>query len=143
MTRVTEHIRAGVAAIACGLVAVLTNGCAKNVELRPLPLARGGTAEVKVELTYDRNNTLTVTMENLPQPASIKPEYTRYVLWAEASDQPRPVNVGQIRVDDKNNGKLTTLTPFRNFRLFITAETAGDAQAPGPDMIFEAPLTNW
>ena len=127
---------------ACAL-ALLTAGCAKVLELRPLPLAGTGTAEVNVQLTYDRNNTLIVKMENVPEPSSIKPEYTRYVLWAATPDRQRTMNVGQLRVDGKRNAQLTTLTPLRDFILFITAEPAGDVGTPGLDMIFEAPPTKW
>jgi hypothetical protein len=123
--------------------ALLLTGCAKNVKFRPAPLAGSGTAEVKVELTYDRNNTLVLKMENAPQPSSIKAEYTRYVLWAATLDRQSVVNIGQIRVDDKRNATITTLTPLRNFILFITAEASGDVQSPGPDMVFEAPPTEW
>ena len=131
-----------VLAAAC-VIALLASGCAKNVQFRPTPLAGQGKAEVKVELTYDRNNTLIVKMESMPQPESIKPEYTRYVLWAAPPERTSAVNIGQIRVDDKRNATITTLTPLRNFILFITAEATGEVQRPGPDIVFEAPQTEW
>ena len=127
------------------LVAVLLlgSGCAKQVRFRPLPLIGGGTATAKVELTYDRNNNLEVKLSNVPEPSALKPEYTRYVLWAATPDRQHIVNVGQLRVDEKKAAELKTLTPLRSFLLFITAEAAGDVVTPGPDVIFEAPLTNW
>jgi hypothetical protein len=130
-------------AVIAGVAALVSFGCNKQVKFRPLPLAGGATAQVKVQLTYDRNNTLEVTIENAPQPSAIKPEYTRYVLWAATPDRQRTVNAGQLRVDDNKAAKITTLTPLRNFVLFITAEVAGDVGAPGPDVVFEAPPTEW
>jgi hypothetical protein len=125
------------------LLAVFAGGCAKNVRFTSQPLAGGGTAAAKVELTYDRNNTLEVKLSDVPNPATLKPEYTRYVLWAATPDRRHVVNIGQLRVDDGRNAELNTLTPLRSFILFITAEPSGDVMTPGPDVIFEAPQTEW
>ena len=126
--------------LALGLLAA---GCAKNVHLTALPLAKGGKANVKVELTYDRNNTLEVKLAGVPEPSALKPEYTRYVLWATTPDRQHMVNIGQLRVDEKKNAAIKTLTPFRSFRLVITAEAAGDVTAPGPDTLFESEEIRW
>jgi len=129
-----------VGVLALGLLAA---GCAKNVRFTALPLAKGGKANVKVELTYDRNNTLEVKLEGMPEPSSLKAEYTRYVLWAATPDRQDIVNIGQLRVDEEKNATIKTLTPFRTFRLFITAEAAGDVTTPGPDTLFESAEIRW
>jgi hypothetical protein len=125
------------------MLAVMGGGCAKKVRFRPLPLAGKGTATAKVELTYDRNKNLEVKLSGVPEPAALKPGYTRYVLWAATPDRRHVVNIGQLRVDEKMNAKIDTLTPLRSFILFITAESSGDVMTPGPDMVFEGPLTKW
>jgi len=124
-------------------VALLGSGCAKKVRFKALPLAGRGAAAAVVNLTYDRNNILEVKLSNVPDPAAIKAGYTRYVLWAMTADRQHAVNIGQLRVDEKKNAAIKTLTPLRTFILFITAEPAGDAMTPGPDTVFEAPLTKW
>jgi hypothetical protein len=133
-----RHLRYGVLGIA-----LLAAGCAKNVEFRPLSLSRTGSATAKVELTYDRNNNLEVKLSGVPEPSAIKPEYTRYVLWAATPDRQHVVNIGQLRVDERKNAAIKTLTPLRSFILFITAEPSGDVMVPGPDTIFEASRTDW
>ncbi|OFV94871.1 MAG: hypothetical protein A3F68_01575 [Acidobacteria bacterium RIFCSPLOWO2_12_FULL_54_10] len=126
------------------LLAVLfTAGCAKRVRFEPLPLARGAKATGRVELTYDQNNTLDVRMENLPDPSSLNPQYSRYVLWVSTPDRQHIVNAGQMRVDETNKAQIKSLTPFREFILFITAESRGDAQAPGPDVVFQSGNIQW
>ena len=130
----------------CSLIltlALLGSGCAKKVRFKALPLAGRGTAAAVVNLTYDRNNILEVKLSNVPDPAAIKAGYTRYVLWAATEDREHAVNIGQLRVDEKKNAAIKTLTPLRSFILFITAEPAGDVTSPGPDTVFEAPLTKW
>ncbi|MBI3933851.1 MAG: hypothetical protein HY316_04110, partial [Acidobacteria bacterium] len=123
--------------------ALLAGGCAKNVRFRPLPLAGPGTATAKVELTYDRNNTLEVKLSGVPDPSALKPGYTRYVLWAATPDRQHFINIGQLRVDEKKNAAIKTLTPLRSFILFITAENSGDVMVPGPDTVFDSSRTDW
>jgi hypothetical protein len=130
-------------ACAAMAVALAAAGCAKNVKLAALPMARGGSAEVKVELTYDRNNTIELKLGNVPEPSTLKPEYTRYVLWAATPDKQRVTNIGQLRLDDEQNAEITTLTPLRSFVLLVTAEAAGDTATPGPDVVFESETIEW
>ncbi len=118
-------------------------GCTKNIPFDALPLARGGSAEAKVELTYDRNNTLEVKLTNVAEPSALKHEYSRYVLWAATPDRQNVSNIGQIRVDEKRKAEIKTLTPLRRFILFITAEAAGDAKTPGPDTVFQTDIIDW
>ncbi|MBI2819254.1 MAG: hypothetical protein HYX73_04675 [Acidobacteria bacterium] len=137
------RVRQHAAVVTLAMLAVLASGCAKRVKFRPSPLAGKGTATAKVELTYDRNNTLEVKLSGVPDPAVLKPGYSRYVLWAATPDRQHIVNIGQLRVDEKMNAEINTLTPLRSFLLFITVESSGDVMTPGPDVIFEAPQTDW
>ena len=45
---------------------LLLAGCAKQIKFQALPLAGSGKATVRVELTYNRNNTLRVKISNAP-----------------------------------------------------------------------------
>lgn len=125
------------------LTVLFASGCAKRVRFEPLPLARGAKATGRVELSYDQNNTLDIRIENLSEPSSINPQYSRYVLWVATPDRQRIVNAGQLRVDESKKAQLKSLTPFREFILFITAESRGDAQSPGPDVVFQSGIIEW
>jgi hypothetical protein len=137
-----HRVRKTAACAAAISILIICAGCAKQVSFNALPMARGGAATAKVDLTYDRNNTLEVKLSNVPDPSSLKPEYTRYVLWAATPDRQQVINVGQLRMNG-SNAQINTLTPLRSFVLFITAEPAGDVSAPGPDTIFEAARIDW
>ena len=106
--------------------------CSRGIRLQAvpgLPLAGGsGRASLRVELTYDRNNTLEVRLTAVPPPESYGAQYTRYVVWTQPPGGVA-VNVGQIRVE-QGRGSLQTLTPLRRFHLLITAEEKGEAQRP-------------
>jgi hypothetical protein len=104
-------------------------GCQKDIRLHAIPaLAGSGHADVRVVLTYDRNNLLTVSLSGVKD--------GRYVAWTTpvAGD---PVNVGQIRVEG-GKGKIETLTPLRKFTVMITEEENGEARKPGPRVVFQS-----
>ena len=126
------------------LVAVLlAGGCSKRIRFDSLPLARAGQATARIQLTYDRNNIVQVQLSNVAEPSALNPIYTRYVLWVATPDRKAILNVGQLRVDEKKKAEIQTLTPFRDFLLFITAEPRGDVTAPGPDIVFETNELRW
>ena len=122
---------------------VNASGCTRRMQFSPLPAARGGKATVEVELTYDRNNTLLIEMSSVPDPATLNTAYTRYVLWVATPDRQTIVNAGQIRVTEDRSARIQTLTPLRDFILFITAEARGDVASPGPDVLFETGEIHW
>ena len=122
---------------------LLAAGCAKRIRFDSLPLARAGQATARIQLTYDRNNTIQVQLSNVPEPSTLNPSDTRYVLWVATPDRQAVLNVGQLRVDENKKAEIQTLTPFRNFLLFITAEPRGDVTAPGPDVVFATKELHW
>ena len=128
-----------------GLVSLilLTAGCTRRIRFDSLPVARGGEATVRVEVTFDRNNTLLVELSNVPDPSALNSAYTRYVLWVATPDRRSVVNAGQIRVNESRSAQMQTLTPLREFVLFITAETRGDVTLPGPDVVFQTEEIRW
>ncbi|MBI4458608.1 MAG: hypothetical protein HY648_00945 [Acidobacteria bacterium] len=140
MTRRWLQHRIGALAL---LLILLSGGCAKRFRFTALPQAQGGKATGRVELTYDRNNTLEVKLENVPDPSAMNPQYTRYVLWVATPDRQYTVNIGQLRVDEKKKAEIKTLTPLRNFILFITAEPQGDATTPSPAVLFQSAEIRW
>jgi hypothetical protein len=133
---------AKISAAALVALSLFCLGCAKRVGFTALPPARSGKATARIELTYNRNDTLEVKLSGVPDPSAIKSDYTCYVLWVSTPDQKSVTNAGGIRVE---NGKasLVTLTPQRKFLLSITAETSGDVTAPGPDILFQTKEISW
>jgi len=106
--------------------------CKKEIHLRALPaLTGGGKAAVRVVLTYDRNNALTIQLSGVQD--------GRYVAWTVPPGGDRvndAVNVGQIRVEG-GKGSIATLTPLRKFTLLISREEQGDARKPGASVVFQ------
>jgi len=112
------------------LLSLAAAGCSKDIRLRAVPaLAGGGHASLRVVLTYDRNNLLTVSLADVKD--------SRYVVWTTPAPGGEPVNVGQIRVEG-GKGKIETLTPLRKFTVMITEEENGEARKPGPGVVFQS-----
>ncbi|MGH9785561.1 MAG: hypothetical protein ACRD88_15390, partial [Terriglobia bacterium] len=110
--------RANILRLALAGAMLLTAACNREIRLAPLPPARGGEATIRVELTYDRNNTLRIQLSNVPDPSALNSAYTRYVLWVSTPDRQTVVNAGQIRVDENRKAEMQTLTPLRDFVVF-------------------------
>lgn len=128
--------------LATAVLLLAGTGCARRLRFNALPLARSGTAEVRVELTYDRNDLLIVKLSKVPDPSELNDKFTRYVLWVATPDRRHVINVGQLRVED-HKADIRTLTPLHRFTLFITAETSGETMEPGPQIVFETKEINW
>lgn len=126
---------------AAGLLLFALAGCARNVKLKPLPAAKGGGFDVKVSLTFNRNDQIEVKVHG-PDPSEYGPNFTRYVAWVKSPDGSYINNAGQIRME-KGKGDLITVTPLRKFYLFVTVEEKGDVLKPG-QIVFETPkLIEW
>jgi hypothetical protein len=123
-------------------LALFCLGCAKRVGFTALPPARSGKATARIELTYNRNDSLEVKLSGVPDPAAIKSDYTCYVLWVSTPDLKSVTNAGRIRVES-GKASLITLTPQRKFILSITAESSGDVTSPGPDILFQTKEVSW
>lgn len=123
-------------------MSLLAAGCAHKINLKPLPVAKGGDVSVQVELTYNRNDRIRIEL-HAPPPAAYGPNFDRYVVWVATPDRSVVTNVGQLRVE-QNKGALDTVTPLRKFWLFLTVEERGDVLQPGPNVVFQAPkLIEW
>jgi len=99
-----------------------------------VPAAQG---EVKVsEGNNSGNTTLDVTVKHMAQPDRIADNLNTYVVWelsTEAYSQPH--NIGAISVDQDETGHLQTMTPLKNFQVFVTAENSATAARPTGDKL--------
>jgi outer membrane protein OmpA-like peptidoglycan-associated protein len=71
------------------------------------------------------------------QPASrFGPEYLTYVLWA-ITPEGRPVNLGEVLLDDNNRGRLDVTTDLQAFGMIITAEPYFAVTQPSDAVVLE------
>src|SRR6266850_7509239 len=71
------------------------------------------------------------------QPASrFGPEYLTYVLWA-ITPEGRPVNLGEVLLDDNSRGVLDVTTDLQAFGMIITAEPYFGVTQPSDVVVLE------
>jgi outer membrane protein OmpA-like peptidoglycan-associated protein len=96
---------------------------------------RGGTTQVDFKgtslmPTVDGNAKVTghtgrlaidANLHHLAPPRSFGPEYLTYVLWA-ITPEGRPLNLGEIRLNDDGNSRLQVTSGLQEFGMIVTAE---------------------
>ena len=97
-----------------------------------VPSARG-----QVEIDKDKNGNVRVnmTVEYLANPENLTPPSTVYIVWLQDKGG-SPENQGQLKVTKKLTAAFKTVTPSKNFDLFVTGERDAGAKSPsGPEVL--------
>lgn len=90
---------------------------------------------IHIKTTGNGNIQLDIQAKSLAKPNALTPPEQVYVVWIQRSGQ-APTNEGALKVDGNLNGELTTVTPFKDFRVFITAEKYAQLRVPqGPTVL--------
>ncbi len=123
--------------LACAIAAVLVcNGCVKNYTFPPSEKAPATMAEVKLSRDGNGNVLVDFKAKHMATPELVSDGAKIYVLWAMITDV-GTFNLGRIEVNKRLNAKLSTLTPFDEVSLFVTAEKGGKVLTPSADVILE------
>lgn len=102
-------------------------GAVRMTASRDIPAAMG---TVVATQTDNDNTKVRVEVEHMAPPQRVSPGATTYVVWARAAGQAAPVNLGALKVDRNLKGTLVTVTPLRNFEVFVTAEPSPTVTTP-------------
>jgi hypothetical protein len=121
------------------LVAVLAsnNAYGKKFPLTAtsvVPAARGG-----IDIGKDRNGNTKVKMEaeHLAEPGKLTPARTAYVVWFQEKGADA-MTQGQLRIEKNLKGSFQTVTPLKNFDVFVTAESDPSTKQPSGTEVFRA-----
>jgi hypothetical protein len=83
----------------------------------------------------NNNTRVDVKVKDLASPSSLKQPAEVYVVWFQPDNQ-SPKNEGQINIRPNETGELKTETPFKHFKVFITAEKSPTTTTPtGPQVL--------
>jgi len=89
----------------------------------------------------DNGNTeLDMKAESLAAPSALTPPKNAYVVWIQPPDGP-PQNHGQITIDKSEKAELKTATPYKRFKVFVTAEDQAQIQTPEGPKVLSADVT--
>jgi hypothetical protein len=93
------------------------------------------------QLTHQKddngNTKLKIHVYHLAKPDALSPAREAYVVWIEPNGQPAQ-NMGVIKVNDNLESEFSTRTPFKKFKVYITAEDGPKVTTPSGDNILEA-----
>jgi hypothetical protein len=115
----------------------LAVGCSTThtVPLQTSDVSPASDGQVKVK-PQGPNTALTVDVKHLAPPDRIAPDAVTYVVWIRPLNaRSQPQNVGSLTLDKNREGKLQTMTPYRTFELFVTAESSSVADTPSGDRL--------
>ena len=90
----------------------------------------GARAEVEISKDKNGNTKLNMTVQHLANLENLTPRASAYVVWLRERGG-NAENQGQLKMDKNLKATFETVTPFKNFEVFVTAEQ--DARGKGPD----------
>jgi hypothetical protein len=129
-------IRSNIVAAAILITGTLA-GCASGPRLGRAPALAKAKGTVSFTKTAEHGTRIILAVKNLVDPENLNPPGYAYVAWVQSDLEAPPHNVGALVVDDDQRGELKTITPLRDFELFVTAEPASDAAQPtGPPLLW-------
>jgi hypothetical protein len=115
----------------CLILAALP-AAAEKYHLNPTQLVPAATGDINVDRDDNGNTKLDVKVDHLARPGSLAPARMIYVVWVQGPGGAAE-NIGELKVGDDLKAELKTVTPLRNFELFITGENDGQVTQPqGP-----------
>jgi len=101
-----------------------------------VPAAAG---EVFTGKDRNGNTELTMTVKFLAKAQNLTPPSNTYVVWFAMEGMP-PQNEGELKIDKNLHGDFKTHTPWKNFDIFVTAETDPMVQMPTDDGVLRTKI---
>lgn len=105
---------------------LLFASCSHKIGFGPSSVVPAAEGNVKVKKDDNNNYKVEVRLTHLAPADRLQPPRTAYVVWIE-TEQSGIKNIGRLNsetgfLSGKLKAELTTVTPFKPTRLFITAE---------------------
>jgi hypothetical protein len=126
-----------IASLAIGLLAVTNVATAKKFPLtadKSVPAARG---QVDVGRDKNGNTRVELEVEHLAAPENLTPPRTAYVVWFQESGA-EPLNQGALKPNKSLKANFKSITPLKNFAIFVTAEADSNAKTPSGSEVLRA-----
>jgi hypothetical protein len=97
------------------------------------------TGEVVTGKDRNGNTELTMTVRFLAKAQNLTPPSNTYVVWFAMEGMP-PENEGELKIDKNLRGDFKTHTPWKNFDIFVTAESDPMIQMPSDDGVLRTKI---
>jgi hypothetical protein len=98
-----------------------------------IPAAEG---TVKVSPSQNNNTKVDLEVKHLARPEKVNPQAGTYMVWQKSAEQNgQIVPLGALNVDKDLTGHLQTVTPMKDFEIFVTAEPSATVAKPSGDKL--------
>lgn len=110
-------------------------GGGKDVQMMAGESNPAARCTIHLHMGDNGNTELDMKADSLAATSALTPPKNAYVVWIQPPNE-APQNHGQIATDKNQKAELKTATPYKRFRVFITAEDQAQMQAPeGPTVL--------
>ncbi|MGE0405351.1 MAG: hypothetical protein AB7O65_03555 [Candidatus Korobacteraceae bacterium] len=98
-------------------------GCAnRNVNMTPSSSVPAASATVKTGQDSNGNTSIDMQVQHLAPPDRLTPPATAYIVWIKPANA-EPRNEGRLTVGENLSARFQTVTPAKQFEIFVTAES--------------------
>ncbi len=118
----------------------------KKVSFQSSAVVPGAEGTVKVKKDKNANYNIDIDIVNLAKPDKLTPPKKVYVVWIETNEK-GVKNIGQVNSSSSMFSKtkkasISTVSPYKPVRIFITAEDDGGAETPGEVVVLTTDTFN-
>ncbi len=124
------------------LSVIMFCSCARKAVFEKSVVVPSASGKVKVKKDDNNNYVIEVSVKDLTPPGNLVPAKKAYLVWDEASNG--LFNIGQLAtsrsfISRGFRASLTTSSPNKPKRVFITAEEDANTLAPGSQVVLTTP----
>jgi hypothetical protein len=118
----------------------------KKVSFNNSTIVPGAEGTVKVKKDKNGNYNIDIEIVNLADSKKLTPSRKVYVVWMETHEK-GVKNIGQVHssssmLSKTKKASITTVSPFKPIRIFITAEDDGGTEEPGDVVVLTTDTFN-
>lgn len=104
--------------------------CGTTAHLQNTPTVAAAQGSVKVKSGDNGNHRVKLDVKHLAPVNEIRADASTYVVWIQPEGATTAQNMGALQVDKDREAKLETVTPYKKFDLFVTAEPSTTVAQP-------------
>lgn len=117
--------------------AILISACSNKITFPNSEVLPAAEAQVKIDKNNNNNYEVELEVDNIAKPDRLTPARKNYVVWMN-TDSHGTVNLGNLSINKKNSASLTTVTPYKPTRIFITAEDGLNVHQPSTQVVLNS-----
>ena len=112
---------------------------AKNYPMTAAAFVPGARGDVEISKDKNGNTKLKMSVQHLANLENLSPRASAYVVWLQERVG-KAENKGQLKLDKNLSATFKTVTPFKSFDVFVTAEQDFRATAPSGQEVLKATI---